>query len=243
MSTRGTATADVAKFEAEWKKLHEDHITVFDRMKSSLQSALDKAIEKQDLAATAAKYHKDEVERIDEAYDALFGTIDESNAVLDLADAFDNLQTAATESLVAAGNGEADAEQRARAHQRAINDLKAEVAQYGREVLKLPPEKVTKMLGQIDRGSVAAVEAELNQLARARWAQIGATFSGPSGTSGSQSGTGGKKKAEAFTGGRASFSDTPAGGTVMNVTINGARMTPAEIVSALKDYQRRNGPL
>lgn len=110
-------------------------------------------------AAMQAKLAINGVER---AWDALTGALSDDNALLDVQDAFDNL----TDTVFP------NTEQGIRDMRRATNDLKLEVADYGREVLGLPEEQVTEFLAEIDKGNYYWVEQQLALLARNRTMRI-----------------------------------------------------------------------
>lgn len=104
------------------------------------------------------------IQRLDGSWSTLRGNIEGANTWLDLQDQFDGVQTAAEEAWTAAAAGAEDAETKSRDYARATNDLKIAVGDYGKEVLNLPDEVVSRLLTQIDQGKKAEVEAFLQRL-------------------------------------------------------------------------------
>ena len=102
------------------------------------------------------------------AFDALMGSIDKENAVYDLTGAFDDVEQAGLEAFAAVKEGTEDAYDKTRDHEGAVLDLKKQVAEYGQEVAKLPPEQVTEVLALIDEGKFNEAERRLKELERER---------------------------------------------------------------------------
>jgi hypothetical protein len=165
-------------------------VTALDRAKVSMQGL-----------AGATDGAKISADRLDRAWDNLKGTVSDDQAWLDVQDSFDDMQAKAVEAWNATKSGAADAEQKNRDYQRAVDDSKQKVIDYGREVLGLPPERVTEILAMIDNGSVVTVEQQLRELTAVRTVAIkpiliggnlglaGATSTRPGGTTTSVSTT------------------------------------------------------
>lgn len=95
-------------------------------------------------------------------WQALTSAVSNDQAFIAVQNQFDAVKAAAKTAWDAASSGAADATQKARANQSAVDDLKSKVIDYGKAVLGLPPEQVTKILGEIDNGSL---DVAANQLA------------------------------------------------------------------------------
>lgn len=134
----------------------------------------------QDNASAAADRVKNSINNQKAALDALTGALDAEQAFINLQNQFDNVESAATEAFYAAAGGAADAEQKARDARSANIDLKQSVIDYGSSILNLPAKKVTEMLAQIDAGNAAAVERELEIMARSREIRLNVITSGGS---------------------------------------------------------------
>ena len=106
------------------------------------------------------------------AYDMLMESIDESQAWIDLGTQFDDLRAKQEAAFSAAATGSATAEQAARDYQTEVNNTKAAVAEYGKEVLGLPDKQVADIIAEIDWASVDNAEATFAQLARTRLALL-----------------------------------------------------------------------
>lgn len=106
------------------------------------------------------------------SYDLLMESIDESQAWIDLGTQFDDLRAKQEAAFTAAVSGAANAEQAARDYQTEVNNTKAAVAEYGKEVLGLPDKQVADIIAEIDWASVDNAEATFAQLARTRLALL-----------------------------------------------------------------------
>jgi hypothetical protein len=119
-----------------------------------------------------------------DAIDVLKGRLEVENEMLDIRDSFQQMKDAAIAAYGAGVEGAADAAAQARDAQRATNDLKLDVIDYGREVLGLPDEKLTAILALIDQGSLDAAEQRLAILARNRTATVSIVSRGGAGYGG-----------------------------------------------------------
>jgi len=128
---------------------------------------------------SATETMADRADRLARRWDNLKGTLSERSAFLDIQDAFDNVETAAVEAWDAAAAGAVDAEQKARAHEQAVIDLKQRVADYAVEVGGISPQQVTEIYADIDRGSFVAAERSLDQLEEDRHVSIFTKVFGP----------------------------------------------------------------
>lgn len=112
------------------------------------------------------------MDRARDAFDRLTGRIDAKRSVLDLRDQFDRLREAGQLAWDAAVNGEANAEEAQRNYQRELLNTESLVADYGEEIAKLPPERVTAILADIDNQSIQTADELLARLAAERDAVI-----------------------------------------------------------------------
>ena len=108
------------------------------------------------------------VRELDDAWSDLTGEISDRQSFLGLQDTFDDLQTKAEEAWIAVADGAENAEGVARDYEQAQLDAKNELIDYLAEVLKLPPERSTRILAAFDQGNLEWVEQQLTILSRNR---------------------------------------------------------------------------
>lgn len=130
------------------------------------------------VAATETKGMRDEandaadaIAEMNRQQEILNGTLyllNDYEALLNLQQQFDDVKTSAAETYIAVAEGSMTAEEGARKHNLEMIALKESVAQYGTEVLALPPEQVSKIVADLTDANVAAIESRLNFLARNR---------------------------------------------------------------------------
>jgi hypothetical protein len=145
----------------------------------------------------------DAVLEVVDALDVLKGRLDLENDLLDLQDGFDKVKQTAAEAFGAGAEGAADAAAKTRDSQRALNDLKLDIIDYGRNVLELPDSKLTNIIAMIDEGMLEEAERRLAILARNRTASISIITRGGAGYEGG------------LTGARASGGPVRPGGTYL----------------------------
>ena len=126
----------------------------------------------EDRLRTATDRLRTATELLDAKWQALKGTLDAEEAFLALEDTFDGVRQAAVDAYTAADEGAADAGAKAQDAAQSLVGLKQSVLDYGKSVLGLPPEKMTKILADLDAGKVDEVERLLATLARSRDANI-----------------------------------------------------------------------
>jgi len=112
------------------------------------------------------------IEGIGNAYDSLMGKLDAESQALNIADDFDRVKQSAVEAWDATASGAEDAASKVRDNQRAVIDLKKDIAEYATKVLGLPDQEVTEILALIDQGSVDEANRKLNDAAKTRTATI-----------------------------------------------------------------------
>lgn len=110
--------------------------------------------------------------RIQHKWEEIQGTLSDDQAWLDLQDQFDNVKQKAQEAWDAAASGAEDAETKGRDYQRALDQLKSDVIDYGTKVLGLPDEQLTKIYAAVNPQSLDEAEALLANLTRNRNANI-----------------------------------------------------------------------
>ena len=108
------------------------------------------------------------VETLEGKWADLKAEVDDDKAFFDIQGTFIDLQTTAEEAWIATAEGAEGAEEKAREYTGALLDAKGEVIDYLSEVLKLPPERSTKILAAFDEGNMQFVEDQLAILSRNR---------------------------------------------------------------------------
>jgi hypothetical protein len=209
LSDGKTSVEDQHKLWQAWADSHpETAVERVDRSQQDWNDTLDdtggktrevtEAVDKAKVAMVALSGATDgakaSADQLDRTWSNLKGTVSDDQAWLDVQDSFDDMQAKAKEAWDATAAGAADAEQKNRDYQRAVDASKQKVIDYGREVLGLPPERVTEILALIDNGSVVTVEEQLRELTAVRTVAIkpillggnlglpGATSTRPGGT-------------------------------------------------------------
>lgn len=112
------------------------------------------------------------VDEISAGYDRLRQNLSDEQAVVDMAAAFDDVETAAVTAWTSTQEGADNAAEHVGAHEQKLRDLKGEVIDYSEQVANIPPEEVTNILALIDQGKLDQAESELADLARTRYATI-----------------------------------------------------------------------
>lgn len=130
------------------------------------------AVEKSNVAVFRLRNATDDAkaaaQELESQWSTLFGTLDDEKALLNLQGQFDELYQAGVDAYAAGVQGSDNAAEAQKRHKQAIVDTKIEVAKYGQEVLGLSPEKVTRILADIDAGSLDRVRNQLDILSRNR---------------------------------------------------------------------------
>jgi len=192
------------------------------------------------------------------AYKGLLGALNDEQSLLNIADGFDSVEAAATAAFDAAANGSDDAVAKARDHRQAVLASKEAVILFGRETLKLPPEKLTNILALVDEGKFDEVERRLEFLARNRQITFEATGVGRSFGGGLRSFDGGgvvpgplgAPMVAVVHGGETIYdprtsnnSTARAGGgtTIVNLTVQGSVTTARDLVSTVREGLLRDG--
>jgi hypothetical protein len=141
------------------------------------------------VARDAAKAHYDALGELNGRYETWGGEIGEVDTALhelndyldelddrsdglSIEQAFIDLKKEADEAWIATAEGADNAREEQIDYQQALIGTQGEVAKYLDEVMKLPPERITEILAEIDKGSIYNAETFLNALARARTSHI-----------------------------------------------------------------------
>jgi len=198
------------------------------------------------------------------SWDALKGSLSDEQQWIDVENGFADVKQAGIDAMDAAKKHTEDADQKARDYQSALITLKEKVIDYAKEVGGLPPEEVTKILAEIDEGSITNANQVLDAIAQARTVIYNAQVAGhrefavPGSASGRDipSGEGltlvGEKGPELISspGSQVWNADQTAamlnGGsstTVQAVNIYVTSMpTPDDVMRLVKKFEQRNGP-
>lgn len=158
-----------------------------DVMSGMIDTGQTAAQRQRDLAAASNAVTK-ALDAASAAFARLTGKIDADQAIIDLANDFDNVRDSGAEAFAAAATGADDAAKKVRANQTDVNTLKLAVIDYGDKILGLPPERVTKMLADIDQGSMDRVQQQLEILARNRTVTLQIQQKGGAGYDGGRDG-------------------------------------------------------
>lgn len=255
----GEAGTEAADFSSAGVKLWSDVATEVDGFTGSVAGAVAGIID----TGTESRNAKREVQSLEQAWSDLKGEIDDRQSFLNIQDAFDDVKSKAEEAWSAASSGAVDAETKTRAHESAMLSAKEGLINYLAEVLKLPPERSTKILAEFDQGNLDAVEAMLANLARNRDMSISIQTRGGVGYDagvgpGNRRARGGPVRAgetylvgeegpELLHMGSANGNVIPnhtafgggGGQTVVNIMTNA---DPNSTKAALRRWSRRNGP-
>lgn len=121
----------------------------------------------QQLQASAREAARTEraIRDIEAAWSSLTGAITDDTSWLDLQDDFDATLGTVLETLDKGGKATATEMREA---ERQVNDLKLEVIQYGKEILRLPESKVSEIVALIDEGKLDEARAIIADLTRRR---------------------------------------------------------------------------
>lgn len=109
-----------------------------------------------------------EIKGISDTFAELVGRIDERQAFRNLEEDFERIKELAFEAFVAGSEGAADAEQKYRDYQNAVDDLRLAGIGYADMLGNIPPAKVTEFLALVDQQKFGEAEALLNGLANSR---------------------------------------------------------------------------
>ena len=94
------------------------------------------------------------VNDLSDSFGILLGQLDTRDAIDNVIDAFDDLDTAWAEAAEAQAAGSEDADRKTREAAASVRDLQRDVIAYGDTVDGLPPERITEILALINEGSV-----------------------------------------------------------------------------------------
>ena len=196
------------------------------------------------------------VETLEDKWRGLKGELSDEQAAFNLETTFMDLQAAAEAAFIAVGEGADDAEVKQREYNGALLDAKADLIGYLEEVLKLPPERATKIIAEFDAGNLQYVEDQLAILSRNRNVNLQIQARGGIGydtpVNGARASGGpvaaggtylvGEQGPELLQMGGSSGNVVPnhalGGGSVINIT---SAANPNAVIAAIKQYERMNG--
>lgn len=161
-------------------------------------------------------------------YETLFGTLSAEGERLRLIRAFESLKQRIDDGNLSLIDG-----------QIAINDLRTDVARYAQDVLKLPPDVTTKIVSEVDFGSLDTAENDLMNWADRQRVVVPVTIT-PQLAAGLASGMSAdqlERISQATGGGNPSVGSNP----VTNVTVVQAPGQPAVVYGATSLHITRNG--
>jgi hypothetical protein len=134
-------------------------------------------------AANSERAVKASIDAMIAKWKELTQPVEDDQAWINLETSFNKVHDAAVEAFTAAAEKSDDAEQKGLDYQTKINDIRLGVIDYGKEVLGLPPEKLTNILMAVDQGKFDQAEAMLAILTRNRTMVISIQAKGGAGYS------------------------------------------------------------
>lgn len=121
-------------------------------------------VENMNDVADAAVDTADAVGGVEDAFADLRAEIANRTAHRQLATQFETVEETAIAAYEAAKTGSEDAEEKARQHQQALDDLRLKVIEYGDTITGLPDQFTTNILALIDEGKRAEAEAWIDRI-------------------------------------------------------------------------------
>jgi hypothetical protein len=219
------------------------------------------AREMEDLAEEEADL-EEQTDRTTESFERLKAELGIEEQVDALAQGFDDVAASAAENYAAVAEGTKTAEQATRDYNATVRSLKERVIEFGESVGNLPPATVVKINALIDQGAFAEAERMIALLTRRREFPIspryvpgGSTPKFATGTSSAPAGValvgeqgpelvqlaGGERVMSAGATQAALRSTAAASGAGLVINMYGTSATPEQVVSAIRQYERRNG--
>jgi hypothetical protein len=122
--------------------------------------------------STAAERAKAITEQLDTKWQALTGSLDNREALLNVAKTFDDVLASGQAAMKGIEEGSVDAETAMRDQELAVIGLQKQVIEYAQAVGGISPEQVTQISAYIDQGSLDVAEQMLTILARNRTMQL-----------------------------------------------------------------------
>jgi hypothetical protein len=210
----------------------------------------------------AAKFAADETNNLFNEFKGLKDELSDRSAFLDMAQGFDDIESAATEAFEAAATGSDDAARKARDFEQAVIDQKLRVLEFGESIAGLPEQSTTDIVALIDAGKFDEAERRLQNLARPRDVAFqprviggtrirmdefgnlqqfadGGVVGGPRGSAQLVMAHGGETILPTHKGGVGL-----AAGNTYNLTVHTTQpVTGAYLMDEIKKWERRNGSL
>jgi hypothetical protein len=205
---------------------------------------------------------EEQADRTAEAWQRLKDELEVEEQLDGIAEAFDNVVQTWTRGAEGIADESVTMEEAARDTAGAVRDLKGRVIEFGESVGGLPPSKVVQINALIDQGKFAEAERMIALLVRRREFPIsprvvagGTVPKFATGTSSAPAGMAlvGEQGPElvAFGGGERVIpagqtrqmlgAPAPSGGGGLTINMYGTSATPEQVVSAIRQYERRNG--
>ena len=153
---------------AGWAGLTDERMLELAKTIPDTATAIDDAESSADEMATTINRAAFEVRTLDQAWADLKGEIDDRQAFMNVEDSLQEMKRTGMEAFAAAKDGAEDAGEKVRDYERAQLSAKEQVIDFLAEVLKLPPERSTRILAAFDEGNLDFVEQQLAILSRNR---------------------------------------------------------------------------
>jgi hypothetical protein len=240
----------------------EDPIKEFGYSLGIAGEAARRAQQKSDALEDELEDLEEQTDRTTESFERLKAELGIEEQVDALAQGFDDVAASAAENYAAVAEGTKTAEQATRDYNGTVRDLKQRVIEFGESVGNLPPATVVKINALIDQGAFAEAERMIALLTRRREFPIspryvpgGSVPKFATGTSSAPAGvalvgeqgpelvqfSGGERVMSAGATQAALRSTAAAGGAGLVINMYGTSATPEQVVSAIRQYERRNG--
>jgi hypothetical protein len=153
---------------AGWAGLTDERMLELAKSIPDTATAIDGAEESVGEMATTVNRAAFEVRTLEQAWADLKGEIDQRQSFMNVQDSLTEMKRTGMEAFAAASDGAEDAGEKVRDYERAQLSAKEQVIDFLAEVLKLPPERSTRILAAFDQGNLDYVEAQLAILSRNR---------------------------------------------------------------------------
>jgi len=226
-------------------------------------AATDQALaDSADAAKRASKMMTDSIERglqrDKAAMEELKGSVDDHQAWIALEQEFDSVKQSGVDAADAVAKHQDDAREKLLTYASDVDGLKLKVIDYASEVLKLPTDRVTKIVAEVNPQSLAEVEALLAALTRNRDVNISIIAKGGAGygtlTGGPRAAGGPVAAGQVYTVGEkgpetfvpstnGTILPNGAGGPTTIINHWPPGISPVRVAQATREYTRRGGRL
>lgn len=231
-------------------------------MQEGLKTVVEATTDSTDDLSRANENLADKIEQTTNRFRDLKGELSAEEAFHNAQGMWDELGASAVAAMDAAVAGTEDASQKMFDHKGKVIEAKQQVVELGDKYADLPEEEITRIVALIDEGSLAEAEQRFNILTRNRSMNVSIIASGGAGYSNLPNFAGGgtvpgpmgspqlvlahgqeeiwdPRSGKPNPHGAAGLSVTVAPG---GIVLTGSRLTPDDVVNALSDFVRRNGP-